>query len=209
MPAFLELLVEQARDVYGGTGRGVRRGDVVLDCGAYVGVVTRRALDSGARLVVAIEPSPGTLACLRLNLQKESETGRVVVYPKGVWDRDADLQLSINEKLASTASSVALQHGAVGATVPLTTIDKLVQELKLDRVDFVKMDIEGAEPKALQGASRTIARFRPRMAITLEHRPSDADEIPPLVERLRPHSRLDCTCLVNKGIPFPEVLFVE
>ena len=174
-----ETVVEQQTNEYEGSGAGVKAGDVVLDCGANVGVYTRHALDRGARLVVAIEMAPESLDCLRRNLA-ERDRGRPasVVYPKGVWNKDDELQLSMSSAWASTASSVALDRGGQGPKVPLTTIDKLVAELKLPAVDFVKMDIEGAEMQALEGAVETVRRFHPRMAISLEHRPSDAGPDP-------------------------------
>ena len=49
--------------------------------------------------------------------------------------------------------------------VPLTTIDKMVTELNLQRVDVIEMDIEGAERQVLTGTRATIAQFTPRMAI--------------------------------------------
>jgi FkbM family methyltransferase len=190
-PAIIEELAEQTEDVYGLTNQ-IHRGDVVLDCGANVGVVTRRALDQGASIVVAIDPGPDALACLRRTFEKEIAAGRVVLYPKGVWDKDEELVLTVNENLASTANSVALDRGAKGPTVQLTTIDHLVEELKLPRVDFIKMDIEGAEPNALRGAARTLAKFRPRLSISLEHRPTDPDTIPGLIQGLRPDYKTVC-----------------
>ena len=56
------LLWEQFRDIYEPEGHEVRKGDIVLDCGANVGVFTRKALSRGASLVVAIEPAPQTIA---------------------------------------------------------------------------------------------------------------------------------------------------
>jgi FkbM family methyltransferase len=53
--------------------------------------------------------------------------------------------------------------------VLLTTIDKIVDELHLPRVDLIKMDIEGAEVKALAGARNTLSRFHPRMSTAAEH----------------------------------------
>src|SRR5271169_1384476 len=58
-------LAEQATKVYGDGRDGVQPGDVVLDCGANVGVFTHEALADGARLVVAIEPAPENVECLR------------------------------------------------------------------------------------------------------------------------------------------------
>ena len=205
-----ETIVEQQRDAYQGSGVGVQAGDVVLDCGANVGLYTRHALDKGAKLVVAIEMAPESLECLRRNLEKEIAGGRVIVYPKGVWNKDDELQLSMSPAWASTASSVALNRGGQGPKVPLTTIDKLVGELKLSTVDFVKMDIEGAEMEALQGAVETVRRFHPRMAISVEHRTSDPDRIPELVQRLWPNYVSACGACTNvDGRIQPDVLFAH
>ena len=203
-----EELAEQELDVYG--HHSVQPGDVVLDCGANVGVYSRRALAEGARLVIAIELAPEALVCLRRNLEREIQEHRVIVYPKGVWDKDTTLHLTTNVKLASTANSVALNRGTLGPEVALTTIDKLVSELKLQSVDFIKMDIEGSESHALMGAVQTIAAHKPRLAISMEHKKSDPDEIPGLIQRLSAQYRVeygDCGC--TTGRVQPEVLFAS
>jgi hypothetical protein len=57
-------------------------------CGAHIGVYIREALSLGAKLVVAVEPALENLECLRRNFATEIAAGRVIVYPKGVWDRE-------------------------------------------------------------------------------------------------------------------------
>ncbi len=204
-----ETLVEQQNDVYEGAV-GVRAGDVVLDCGANVGAYTRHALDKGAKLVVAIEMAPESLECLRRNLEREVTGGRVIIYPKGVWNKEDELQLSTGNDWASTASSVVLDRGKRGPKVPLTTIDKLVAELQLSRVDFIKMDIEGAEIQALEGARDTVRRYHPRMAISVEHRPTDPDQIPGVVHGLWPDYVSECgPCANVNGSIQPDVLFAH
>jgi FkbM family methyltransferase len=154
------------------------------------------------------------LYCLRKNFVEEIRTGRVVVYPKGGWDRDAELVLRTFDA-QSGGDSVALQFrgSRAGPTVALTTIDKLTSELGLQRVDFIKMDIEGAERQALIGAKQTVERFRPRMAISLEHRPADITEIPALIRSLWPALKTECGSCVWVGTELvdrvqPDVLFV-
>ena len=61
---------------------------------------------------------------------------------------------------------------------PTITLDEFVRERKLPRVDFLKMDIEGAELQALKGAAETIRTFRPKLAISLYHREADLVTIP-------------------------------
>lgn len=207
---FAETIVEQQSDIYDGAVAAVRPGDVVLDCGANVGLFTRHALDRGAKLVVAIEPAPESLDCLRRNFAQEVSDGRVIIYPKGVWNKDSELQLSMSNALASSASSVVLDRSGVGPKVLLTTIDRLVGELHLPIVNFIKMDIEGAEMQALEGAAETVRRFRPRMAISTEHRPTDPDRIPELVRRLWPNYKADCgPCANINGSIQPDVLFAH
>jgi FkbM family methyltransferase len=209
--AIAEELHEQAQGEYGGNVRGVHAGDVVLDCGASVGLFTRHALRSGASIVVAIEPAPWSLECLRRNFAVEIGQGRVVIVPKGVWDRDDKLELTVAKERSASAATVVLGHGTrLGAVVPLTTIDHIVEELKLSRVDLIKMDIEGAEPNALRGAVQTVARFRPRLAISLEHRPSDPDTIPALTRELWPDYQEECGPCRNVDNRFqPTVMFAR
>ncbi len=178
-----------------------------MDCGANVGVYTRIALSRGARTVVAVEIASEPLACLRRTFEREIQEGRVILYPKGAWDKDTTLGLTTNPGLALTADSVAINRGVEGPEVQLTTIDEIVSELHLPRVDFINMDIEGSEAHALRGAATTLAAFKPRLEISMEHRQSDPDIIPALVLRLNPHYETRCgSCGMMTGRMQPEVL---
>jgi FkbM family methyltransferase len=173
------MLAEQKTSLYDSAGERVRPGDVVLDCGANIGLYTMSALERGASLVVAVEPALDNVECLRRNLAAYIAAGRVVVYPKGVWDKDDVLPLNVQPS-NSASYSVALRYrgAAPGPQVDLTTIDQLVRELRLERVDYIKMDIEGAERAALAGGAEVIRKFRPRLTISLEHRYDDPRSIP-------------------------------
>lgn len=169
----------------------VRPGDVVLDCGAHVGVFTSKALERGASKVVAIEPEPKNVICLNRNFEKEIAAGKVVVYPKGVWNSETTLSLNV-ASTNSGSNSVVLPSGTSTVQIPVTTIDKIVEELKLPRVNFIKMDIEGAEREALRGATRTLQTSRPRMMLDAYHLPDDMQVLPVLAKAAVPDYRLEC-----------------
>jgi FkbM family methyltransferase len=59
-----------------------------------------------------------------------------------------------------------------------TTIDDFVRQRRIPKVDFIKMDIEGSEPAALEGARETILKYRPKLAIAIYHSVSDFVGIP-------------------------------
>jgi FkbM family methyltransferase len=178
------VLAEQQEKIYGTGEHFVRRGDVVLDCGADYGSFTRSALWAGAAVVVSIEPSPQKEVCLRRTFATEIHEGRVIVVAKGVWNKEASLTLYDDSLVEHRAAS--------GTVVPLTTIDKLVTDLKLSRVDFIKMDIEGAEKQALAGGRHTIEQFKPRLAIATEHLPDDAEKIPQVIRSIVPGYHIEC-----------------
>jgi FkbM family methyltransferase len=174
-------------------GQPIRRGDIVLDGGANVGVETLYALRLGAGKVVAIEPSPVNVAVLRKNFAKEIEQGRVIVYPKGVWDKDDILELHLNDDTSAMDTFLLKrEHSTKTVKAELTTIDKLVAELKLERVDFIKLDTEGAEKKALAGGRQTIAKYKPRMEISVDHLPEDPEQVPVIARSINPGYRISC-----------------
>ena len=74
-----DMLAEAQADLYSFGPVRVRPGDIVLDCGANIGVFARQALSAGAALVVAIEPGPASVACLNRNFAAEIAGRRFLV----------------------------------------------------------------------------------------------------------------------------------
>jgi FkbM family methyltransferase len=206
------VLAEQRRAAYGDI---VHPGDIVLDCGANVGAFTKTALSKGAAVVVAIDPVPSNVDSLRRNFAHEISTGRVIICPKGVWDQTATLPMSIYRESALDSFVMSTRPEEATAPhqvlLPVTTIDKLVEELHLTQVDVIKMDVEGAERQALAGATRTLAKFRPRLAVATENLPDDVIVIPKVVHSTQPQYRVQegaCALLQFDRLA-PEVLHFE
>ena len=173
------IISEQMADIYNAAAV-IRPGDTVIDCGADVGTFVRTALNYGAGRVIAVEPAPWKEPCLRRTFAQEIKDGKVIVYPKGVWSQESKLKLD-----GDTLSDK-------GVEVSLTTIDHLVRELGLDRVDVIKMDIEGAEKPALNGGRSTIQRFKPNLTIATEHKADDYVAVPELIRSFEPTYSAEC-----------------
>jgi FkbM family methyltransferase len=200
-------LAEMESHEYGEGEHFIHQGDIVLDCGASDGDFTREALKAGAAKVIALEITPASIECLRRNLAEEVAAGKVVIYPKGVWDKDDVLTMYVDETNFAANTVVGGAGLQPSVQVPLTTIDKVVAELNLPRVDFIKMDIEGAESNALAGARNTLSRFKPRLAITAEHKPDDQFELPKVIRGIRGDYQMDCVqCIEVNGRIQPDVL---
>jgi FkbM family methyltransferase len=201
-PFLPDLLSQQENNLYGDGQNAVQPGDVVLDCGAHVGLFTRKALEMGASIVVAIEISPRNIECLRRNFEEEIRSGRVIVYPKGVWNKEDLLTLYSSSRNSAGDSVVITDHrSAVETHVPLTTIDRLVEELDLEDVDFIKMDIKGAAAKALEGAEKTLREHGPKLAIATEEISDHPDLIARVISRLQPGYELHCgACTASPGV---------
>lgn len=143
----------------------VAAGDVVLDVGAFTGnsaayFANQAAAGGMVGKVYSFEPHPDTFAALQRNMSSRPD---VVCVHSGCSDEDGEACL--------LGDGVGAVLSTRGISVPVCTIDRFVEaRASLNRVDFIKMDIEGLEPKALAGARETIRRFHPRMAICIYHR---------------------------------------
>lgn len=187
--SLFEMLAERRLGIYGGRQSGVQRGDVVIDCGSNIGTFISEALSAGASQVVACEPSPGNAECVRRNFANELTARRVILYPKGLWHETTTLRMSFG---GSPAGDSFLKESAEGLELSVTTIDAIVSELALDRIDFIKMDIEGAERNALRGGRASIGRFRPQLAVSAYHLPDDPEVLRQEARKAFAGYRLHC-----------------
>jgi FkbM family methyltransferase len=189
----------------------VRPGDVVLDVGAHVGTFADYALLSGAAKVILLEPDPVNVECLRRNFAAEIAAGSVVLIPEGAWSSESTLELAVGVANSGTGSLVQREQGASTVSVPVRPIDRILERAGVSRVDYIKMDIEGAEPEALKGARQTIARFAPRFHLDANHQPDDATALPALIAGFRPGYRVSTgNCEVHPAGGYrPHTLFLE
>jgi FkbM family methyltransferase len=203
-------LAEVRREIYFRQEHTIRPGDVVLDCGANVGVFTRKALDMGASQVIAIEPGPENVECLRRNFAPEIASGRVRLVPKGVWSTIDTLEFHVDPENSAADSFLINRPGSRMVRVPVTTIDSLVRELALDRVDFIKMDIEGAELEALDGGAAVIRERKPKISISAYHHGDHPVQIPARIRTLRADYVMTCGPCAEIGFGVrPDILYFQ
>ena len=157
--------------------RFVKPGDTVLDAGANIGFTTSQMLSAGASKVIALEPVPELFERLR-----QLNGGAVVALNKALSSNTgkASLILSKSHNQGSTLhpNMVTLFPSVFDGTshtisVALTTIDEIA--LEHGSFDVWKLDVEGAELDALQGATRTLKDAPPRAIIV--------ELYPPFLER--------------------------
>lgn len=148
----------------------LKDGDVVLDLGVYAGltsIVFSRAVGPAGR-VFGFEADRTNFDVAATNLQLARRFGfpaNVVVVPKAVWSHEEGLEFSVEGAMGSSAALfVGRDRGSV-VNVPTITLDAFSSQQSLARIDFIKMDIEGAEVQVLESSHHLLSRFRPRIII--------------------------------------------
>ena len=150
-----------------------KAGDVVVDVGAQFGSYTLPAAALGA-YVLAFEPLKMFVECLEKNVELNGFQDRVIVYNYALSDANANF---------SYPPAGHPDHHRY--TFPGRRLDDVAEELGLFRLDWVKCDTEGWEPRVLRGATRTIARCHPKMLLEV-HKFLDGHGDPPQEEQIVP-----------------------
>jgi FkbM family methyltransferase len=143
---------------------GVRLGDVVVDAGGCWGDTALYFAQEAAQ-VYCFECIPSNLKIITENLSMNPSLGqKIKVVQKALWSISG-------EKLAFQEMGPGSRASSDGSGVEVETqsLDDFVTANSVERVDFIKMDIEGAEPEALIGAEKTIRKHRPQLAISIYH----------------------------------------
>lgn len=144
----------------------VGSGDVFMDVGANMGIVSLHAArlvgDSGR--VHAFEPVPYVVERLKRNVALNAHGSRVEIHPCVLSDTKGSLTMTVGsgtEVNQGRGSIVNAEAGGTTIDVATLTLDEFVTSRGLERLDWIKLDTQGAEPLILAGGRATLARFRP------------------------------------------------
>lgn len=154
-------------------------GDVVIDAGGYRGETARLFQEKTGTdgTVYVFEPVRDHQERIAAAI-KQFHWENVKVIPSGLWNEQGKSEITV---AGGSSSMVMSDVSGETETIALTSLDDFVHEQKLDRVDFIKMDIEGAEQNALIGAQRTLKTFKPKLAISIYHLADDLVRIPEII----------------------------
>jgi FkbM family methyltransferase len=180
--AHVQFALQQYRGISESSVVQVEPADCVIDAGACWGdsALYCAYRTGSAGRVFSFEFVPGNLEILKRNLSLNSElSGRVRIVERAVWS-ESNLPVFFEDNGPGSVASFE-KTARAGGTVLTLSIDDFVAQERLPRVDFIKMDIEGAELPALKGAVRTLQHFRPRLAICVYHNLTDLLEIPEFI----------------------------
>lgn len=150
-----------------------------VDVGGFDGDTTEQFVGRypGYQSVLFFEPSKANLEKAKTRL---AQVKNIQYFPMGASDESATLRFSGTLGSASTIDEKGTD------TIEVCRLDDIIK----DKVDWIKMDIEGWEFNAIQGCIETIKRFRPILSIAVYHHANDFLRIPELIEALNPGYRI-------------------
>lgn len=145
--------------------------EIFVDAGAYNGDTTKEFMiwtDNQYKKVFVLEPLEKQFELIEKKSIDENWKN-VVLRKKAVWNCHEELNFFDND----TGSKIV--NGKTGIFVEGERLDDIVRD---EKVTFIKMDVEGSELRALEGARRTIQNYKPKLAISIYHKYEDIIDIP-------------------------------
>ncbi len=156
--------------------RSLKPGQVAIDIGANIGchtLVMASAVGQGG-MVLAFEPNPRILLRLQANLRL-NRFDHVKALSTALGDKPGNASIFIPSELDHNQGVASMHKANLGGAcqeipIEVRLLDDVVRELNLQRVDLIKMDVEGHEWQVLLGAKQTLLRFKPVLLFEFSNR---------------------------------------
>ncbi len=151
-------------------------GAVIIDIGAHIGLFSIIAAQvTGKRgKLYAFEPAPGTFALLQQTVVINHEEQVIETIQKAVGKENGKITFFVSDNKADNSNSLVNykeDRSLHGIDVAVTSIDNFVKEKNISKLDFIKIDVEGAEYDTLQGAASTLKNLRPKCIVAIHPEP--------------------------------------
>ncbi|MGH1387699.1 FkbM family methyltransferase [Kordia sp.] len=147
----------------------VKKDDVVIDAGAnhaYLSIYYGKKVGSAGK-VFAFEPDKINVAEMEANIALNAGVENIQIQEELIWNENTKLEFF---EAGTVSSSIHYKpENAKAILKDAITIDSFQKREQLERLDFVKMDIEGAEIEAMDGLVEVLEKFKPNFAIASYH----------------------------------------
>ena len=141
-------------------------------------------LNPHTKRIYAIEPDYMNKLVVERAIDDNKAWHITTLLDCALWSDDQELGFYVNEAKGGSSVNVSMHNSKVQGR----KLDDII--LPEDKVTFIKLDVEGSEIEALKGASRIIKQDKPKLAISVYHKPDDYFEIPSYILELMPEYRM-------------------
>jgi len=170
----------------------IEKNDIVIDAGSNIGLFSIFASQQigGQGTVFSFEPITKTNYFLNRNIKTNCLTN-IKNIPYALGEAEKEINFYVNkDKLVSSSSEIKNKDTEI-ERAQQTTLDNFIEKNpEIKKVDFIKVDIEGAERKFLDGAKKTIQKFKPKIAICIYHLPDDPEIIEQKIRSFVPEYKI-------------------
>jgi len=168
----------------------LKEGMVCLDIGGNIGyyVLLESKIVGKTGKVIAIEPSPINFDCLKKNIQLQNGNN-VFAYNMAAGDKDSNVRFLIYEGAGN--SCMVVPDGEVSKwpgkliSVPIRMMDTFLTEIDVEKIDFIRMDVEGYEKNVIAGLKNTIQKSKPVIHVEVHVNIMGIDKTKDLLETFK------------------------
>jgi FkbM family methyltransferase len=201
---YAEVFQDVTRNYHAYEYRGVQinPNDIVYDLGACEGFFCQYALMKKAGKVIAMEPTPRAVEALKKTFSEGININKIEIIPCAAGSHNG---------IANFSNSVGRIYenrmGGGGINIYSRKLDDLIEPT--DRIDFLKMDIEGGEMEALVGAQRILKEQKPKLSIAVYHKLDNAQICKQIIKEANPaytviHRGIFCS---ENELPRPAMVY--
>jgi FkbM family methyltransferase len=172
----------------------LQSGDVVIDCGANMGLFSAIASAKGC-ISYAFEPVKDNIDKFLSKTAKWNKNINIVNY--ALADKTRELFFTIGSRNncgfieeLDESDYVKTNRNTTNIKVNAITLDEWVKQNSIEKVDFIKADIEGAERQLLKGAKETLKKCAPKLSICKYHLPDDPKVLKSLILEANPNYKI-------------------
>lgn len=158
----------------------IKKNDIVIDAGAWIGDFSAYASKKGAK-VFAFEPCSETVKYLK---KTQELNPNIHIIEKGLGDKQG-VGFLLNNSSNSGANKI-IEENPYAERIGIISLDEFVTENNIEKIDFIKADIEGYERYMLTGAKNVLKNFCPKLAICTYHLPDDPEVLAKIILEANP-----------------------
>ncbi|MEI0517831.1 FkbM family methyltransferase [Brachyspira murdochii] len=177
---------------------------IFLDLGAYVGDTVEKFIEHSEGIfdkIYAFEPGDKQFSAMNIRVSRlirewAIDSNSIILEKLGI--SDTNKEVFFDESCDILSSNIT--NNETGIKIKVVSVDEYLNGRP---ITFLKSDIEGEELNMLKGASETIKKYKPKMAISIYHRPDDFFTIPEFIKSLVPEYKF---YLRHHSITFAETV---